>query len=111
MKKIAPIIMIIAIFLGMKANNKSKASKEIKAKATAEMQSEYSSVLGSEYVIELVDYAHPSAMDAAYNLGGKRKSAIFDANTYGRILHQKMEEKMRKDGKGGGGLSGNSYWR
>ncbi|MFC4993320.1 hypothetical protein [Rubritalea tangerina] len=99
MKKILPILVVIAIVVGLKFYNKSKVSNEIKADATEQLQQELGPALGEEYVAELVDYAHPEAMEQAYKMGGKRSSEEFDNATYQRIFVRKILEKLQNDGK------------
>lgn len=90
---------MIALVIGFKMFNKMRASSEIKEKAVAELQADLGSTLGEDYVKELVDYAHPDAMDAAYKLGGRRKSDTFDQDAYSQVLFSKMAEKLKADGK------------
>lgn len=101
MKKIVPIIVIICVILGVKMYNKHKASSEVKQQAMEQMQRQLSPLLGEDYVTELVNAAHPDAMDESYNMGGKREGSSFDQDTYRRALHKHMAIKMREDGKSG----------
>lgn len=99
MKKIISILVVIAVVVGIKFFNKMRASNEIRDKAIAEMQAELGFELGEDYVKELVEYAHPDALDAAYTMGGRRKSDTFDDAAYGQVLFSKMAEKLQADGK------------
>ena len=99
MKKIIPIVIVIIAILGFKVYKKSEAGNEIKAQAIEQMQQQYSSVLGDDYIVELVNYAHSDAMDKAYKMGGRRKSDEFDSATYRSVLRLKMAQKLGSDGK------------
>lgn len=101
MKKILPIAIVIIVVLGFKFYQKSKAGDEIRTQAIEQMQQQYSSVLGDDYIVELVNYAHPEAMDKAYRMGGRRQSDEFDSRTYRSALRIKMAQKLSSDGKHG----------
>ncbi len=100
MKKLLYIVLAVAVVLGFKFYQKSKAGGEVKAQAMEQMQQQYAPLLGKDYVTELVNYAHPKAMDQAYKTGGRRKSSAFDADSYRVALHRQLAEKLAADGKG-----------
>ncbi|MGB0775006.1 MAG: hypothetical protein ACPG32_03610 [Akkermansiaceae bacterium] len=97
--KILPFVLIIGAVIGWKAYNKHKFSSELKE--GIEKSGFLTSVPGvdEEYTQELLDHAHPIALDKAYNMGGRRKGADFDDRAYKTELFKEMAKKARDDGE------------
>jgi hypothetical protein len=99
MKRVVIIVITIAIVLGFKAYRKSEAGGKVKAMAMEQIENSLPASLDKNYAKSLVDYAHPLAMDAAYNMGGRHQSSSFDPDIYRSALRQHMTLKATQDGK------------
>ena len=97
--KILPFVLIIGGILGWKAYKRHQFSSELKQ--GIEQSGFLTSVPGAdeEYAQELLDHAHPIALEKAYNIGGRREGASFDDSSYKTQLFMEMANKAGKDGK------------
>ena len=97
--KVVPTILIIAAVIGFKFFRSKQSMNDIKEQVIVALQADMSPTFEKEYVKELVDYAHPFAIDGSYSIGGRRRSDKFDEDQYIDALHVKITEKLIADGK------------
>ena len=93
------LVIAIAAIIGFKFWNKSSDSNEAKSQATQVIQGwpEYSR--DAAYYDQLIETAHERAFDSAYSMGGRRRSAEFDAGEYLYKLLVFMSERAKADGR------------
>ena len=91
------IVVVIALMLGMKFYNKGQAGKDVKAQAVQVVQTLPGYAKEPAYYDSLLEAAHPTAFDAAYEMGGRRQSAKFDAERYLDALLDGMTAKAAAD--------------
>lgn len=99
MRRVVTIVILVGVVMGFKFYNKSKAGREIKAEAISQIDRTLPDGVDVDYVHELVDHAHPMAMDKAYKMGGRRKNDEFDSQAYRTELFAQMARKADLDGK------------
>jgi len=97
--KVVPALLIITAIVGFKFFRTNQSKNDIKKQVIVALQTEMAPTFGKEYVKELVDYAHPFAIEGAYTIGGRRRSDQFNEHQYSDVLHVKIAEKLAADGK------------
>jgi hypothetical protein len=98
-KSVLSIVVIIAIVLGFKFYNKSKASAAVREQAVALVQAFPEYEANKAYFDDAFDELHGQAFDQAYKMGGRRTSAKFDEDAYLAFLVGLIHRKAKSDGK------------
>ncbi len=95
------IIFAVAIsgVIGWKFYNKSQASSETKEQVRALLVALPEYPAHADYFNELLDRSHEDAFSAAYQMGGRRRGASFDAEKYLQVVFANMVEHARADGR------------
>jgi hypothetical protein len=89
--------LIISLVIGL--SNKSSDDKQAREDMIKVTQTfpDYSE--NSQYYTQLVDRFHKEAFEAAYSMGGRRKSAKLDGKAYLIQISSRMATKAAADGK------------
>jgi hypothetical protein len=102
MKKLAgliPVLILIAVVVGMKMNTKAKASAEIKSIATQYIASVPRYRVNKPVYDDLFSTQHKEAFNQAYSFGGRYSSSKFDWIKYKAFLLALMEKEAKLKGK------------
>src|SRR5262245_2562248 len=96
--RLLPIAIVIAVFVGWKLYNKSKASDQVRqqARVLVERFPDYSD--NKEYYGSAFDRLHGQAFDHSYNMGGRRTSSSFDDDKYLAVLIGLVQRDARQLG-------------
>jgi hypothetical protein len=98
-KGIVSIAVVIAVVVGFKLYNKSKASAAVREQAFVLLQSFPQYEENKEYYDSAFDELHGKAFDHAYRLGGRRSSAAFDEEGYLAVLIALYQRRATEDGR------------
>ena len=94
-----PIVVIIAVLIGVKTYNKTEAASEIKTQVYKVLSQLQGHANDPGYFRSLVDDNHDEAFKPAYDVGGRYRSATFNRRQYFERLHSLMVEQARRDGR------------
>lgn len=101
MKKLAgliPVLVLIAVVVGMKMHTKSKASVEIKSLATQYIASIPKYQANKPTYDNLFSTQHKESFDQAYSFGGRYSSGKFDWIKYKAFLLALMAKEAKLKG-------------
>lgn len=91
------IVVGVAVFFGWKLYSKSQASEETKQEAKSFIVNMPGYAADNAYYDSLLESAHPTAFDASYSIGGRRRAAKFDEGQYYDRLLTGMIAKAEQD--------------
>ncbi len=92
------IVFVIAVVVGLKFYHKGSDSAEVRDAMATWVQSAPGYEDQKTLFDELLAEAHEEAFNETYRLGGRRRSATFDANAYARTLFTQMKAHAMEQG-------------
>ncbi len=101
MKRVArliPVLILIAVVVGMKMHTKTKASAEIKSLATQYIASIPKYRANKPIYDDLFSTQHKEAFNQAYSFGGRYSSSKFDWIKYKAFLLALMAKEAKLKG-------------
>lgn len=95
--KIVFSVIVIAGVIWWKFSAQGKSDKEAHEELR-HIVTKVSNFAGNQaYYGQLVDYAHPTAFKSAYSMGGRRRAAKLDAESYLLYAFDLMIQKAKQD--------------
>lgn len=98
-RKLIIAAIIIPIFAGLTIYNRNKASDEVKSQTQELIQKMPSYEKEKQYIDNIFEASYKSAFEAAYDYGGRHRSASFDENKYITTVFDNMISMAKNDAK------------
>jgi len=99
MKKLAGIIVIVALVIGLKMWNRGSSDKQVLADTKQLLGHLDVTAEERTYLEGALDRVHAKAFDAAYSLGGRRRGAKLDEKKYLDQVFGALFRECRDNGK------------
>ena len=93
------IIIVVAIIVGFKFYNKSKAGDDIRRQTIEIVQAMPGYDENQSYINSIFEPCFETAFEASYDMGGRRKSAEFNQDKYITTLFDNLMTRSEQDGK------------
>ena len=93
------IIIVVAIIVGFKFYNKSKAGDDIRSQTIEIVQAMPGYDENQSYIDSILEPCFETAFEASYDMGSRRRSAKFDQNKYITTLFDNLRVRSEQDGK------------
>ena len=93
------IIVVIAVIVGFKFYNKSKAGDDIRSQTIEIVQTMPGYDENQSYIDSIFEPCFETAFEASYDMGGRRRSARFDQDKYISTLFDNLRQRSEQDGK------------
>ena len=99
LNKFIGIIIVVAIIVGFKFYNKSKAADDIRSQTIEIVQAMPGYDENKQYIESIFEPCFATAFEAAYDMGGRRRSAKFNQDKYITTLFENLMTRSERDGK------------
>lgn len=99
LNKFIGIIIVVAIIVGFKSYNKSKAADDIRSQTIEIVQAMPGYDENKQYIDSIFGPCFETAFEASYDMGGRRRSAKFDQDNYITTLFDNLMTRSERDGK------------
>ena len=93
------IIIVVAIIVGFKFYNKSKAGDDIRSQTIEIVQAMPGYDENQSYIDSIFEPCFEAAFEASYEMGNRRRSAKFDQDKYITTLFDNLMVRSKQDGK------------
>jgi hypothetical protein len=99
MRKVVGVVVVIVVLVGLKFYNKGSDDKAVLADMKALIAQVASSADETTYLNGILEREHSKAFDAAYDMGGRRRSAKLDEDKYIDAIFKAMISQCENDKK------------
>ena len=93
------IIIVVAIIVGFKFYNKSKAGDDIRSQTIEIVQAMPGYDENQSYIDSILEPCFETAFEVSYDMGSRRRSAKFDQDKYITTLFDNLRVRSKQDGK------------